>query len=174
MKSRLRDRGAKQATVMLQTNVGRSRDAQDLARATADNIRCDIIDRTRFNGLRFLQINVGKSRASQDLARTTADALDCGIIIISEPNKALTKGQEWHVDERTDVAVYAPNNTLGAATIHKGSGYVIVEIGKINLCACYISPNVSYQQYRSKAVEIASATATMEERQRDVSFGNPQ
>ena len=99
--------------------------------------------------IRIIQANLMRSQNSHDML--TAVAMDklVDIIVASEPNKKCVADGGWIKDKRTDVAVLFVNKRLKVSTIRAEEGYVSIGLKQCQLFACYSSPNINFEEFKS-------------------------
>ncbi|XP_074026223.1 uncharacterized protein [Leptinotarsa decemlineata] len=107
--------------------------------------------------LKVLQSNLGRARDAHDNVQIAVREHQTDILIIAEPNKKIVSTGEWLVDTRSDVALKCINRNVGVQNVRKGAGYIILELQEVAILACYISPNIPLDQYKSEVDEIMNA-----------------
>ncbi|KAK9686493.1 Endonuclease-reverse transcriptase [Popillia japonica] len=127
--------------------------------------------------LKILQTNLGRGRRAHDLAYATAKQSNVDILIVGEPNKKIVDGKKWVTDGSKDVAIlfvnkclvvtnverkkgYLVNKCLVVTNVERKKGYLRVNLGKWDLYCCYISPNISIEEYMKLVDEIANQVKT--------------
>ncbi|KAJ8977860.1 hypothetical protein NQ317_004768 [Molorchus minor] len=122
----------------------------------ADNTKCPhfrklIKDQGKGNKIwrrSVLQTNLGRCRAAHDIAYAVAGEKKADIIIISEPNVKLVSSHNYLVDNRKDVAIQIRNKHVGINRVEKGEGFVKLLFENWHLYGCYVSPNISFQEFK--------------------------
>mgnify|MGYP000164383016 FL=1 len=109
--------------------------------------------------IKILHTNLGRGRAAHDIAYATAKHKEVDILIVCEPNKTLTKQSEWVKDDRMDAAVLFVNKKIIVSGVIRRKGYLLINLGEWDLYCCYISPNISMEEYTDKVKEIAECVS---------------
>lgn len=104
--------------------------------------------------IKILQTNLGRGKNAHSMAQETADQLDIDLVLVSEPNKRISEGFSWIPDLNADVAFNIKNRNLQLASIHKGEGFVVLELENIKIIGAYISPNASEQNFNRIITDI--------------------
>ncbi len=121
-------------TKVLQTNVGRSRAAHDLADIVAA--------KTKMRTMKVLQINLNRRPRSHDLMEAKSLELGVDIIIASEPNMNLIRNDEsWMKDKLLNTGIKIRNRELSLGVTESREGVVMAEINKIKFYSVYIPRN---------------------------------
>ncbi|KAK9731918.1 Endonuclease-reverse transcriptase [Popillia japonica] len=100
--------------------------------------------------MRVLQINVGRAYAAQDLAYAVANQRNIVILVVSVPNKKRVSGDKWLKDCRVDVAVICLTRNLDVLGHKSTEGHLILNLKNMTIICCYISPNISLQEYKNE------------------------
>lgn len=84
------------------------------------------------------------------LASQTVIEKNISVIIISEPTKSLVKNSNmWCTDKLLNVAIKICDRTLSVNKISKHNGFVCVELENFAIYGCYISPNITLQEFNT-------------------------
>lgn len=110
--------------------------------------------------IQILQINLGRARAAHDLTHATARKIEADFIVVSEPNKQISKGNKWIKDINGDAAIYCCNSKVKMKGIRASKGWVKLELEKVDLYSCYISPNINNIDYERILDEIMVEVGT--------------
>lgn len=70
------------------------------------------------------------------------------VLIISEPNIKISQNKGLITDNRSDVAIQLLDKDIGAESIEKGDGYVIIVFNRWQLYGCYVSPNIHISEFK--------------------------
>jgi len=108
----------------------------------------------------ILQINVDRKRAAHDALYSIATRRNADVLVVAEPNKKLSKQQQWYVDERGDAAIAVLNRTIVVKEHGGGKGYVWVDLGGAVLYSCYASPNTTYNVFGQYLWELSESLKT--------------
>lgn len=73
------------------------------------------------------------------------EAID--VAVISEPNRNKMKNQKYHLDKNVDVAIIIYGQNIIVHKNGSGEGFTWVDLGSFVLYGCYISPNITNEQY---------------------------
>ncbi|XP_066261181.1 uncharacterized protein [Euwallacea similis] len=95
--------------------------------------------------LRCLQINLDRKRVATDLLHQVIRERGVDVVLGQEPNKAA--GNE--IRDRCDDAFIWLANHVEAKSIHRGRGFVAVELGWLTLVSAYFSPNKGRAQFEA-------------------------
>ncbi|KAH1028575.1 hypothetical protein HUJ05_001920 [Dendroctonus ponderosae] len=99
---------------------------------------------------RHTSVTSNKTQGHPLLASLTAMELAADIIVASEPNrKLMTENTKWIKDKRTDAAILLVNSKLRLEGVLAGNGVVGLKMQNFNIYGCYISPNVSIEQFNN-------------------------
>lgn len=99
---------------------------------------------------KILQVNLGRSRVAHDLTYVAAIEEKVDIVIIGEPNKQMAKKQGFIMDEEEVVAAHIINKSVGIAKHERGRGYIKLTFGDWSLYGCYISPNITTDEFEER------------------------
>lgn len=97
--------------------------------------------------MEFLQINVDRRRAAHELLFQTATKEGIDLILISEPNKSMSKGKTWYKDVRTDACLINRNSNIKVSEWGCGTGFVWIKVEYLYIFSVYISPNSTDNEY---------------------------
>ncbi|XP_078051412.1 uncharacterized protein LOC144477557 [Augochlora pura] len=99
-------------------------------------------------GLSIIQINLHRCKLAQDLLTQYVLENNIHIAIISEPYRPPT---HWFVDEKGDAAIWVTPPALktqnNIKSLFKDKGLVAIQFNKLEIFSCYISPNISIQNF---------------------------
>lgn len=109
--------------------------------------------------INILQINVGRDKKAQDILYETARKNNIDIIIISEPNKKMTKAQKWITDKSTDTAIIVNNKELNIYDSGNCRGACWIELREIIIYSTYLSPNILMEEYEQILDTISDSLA---------------
>lgn len=104
--------------------------------------------------IKVLQANVGRAYAAHDMAHATAVQMGADILVVGEPNKKRVGGADWITDIRTDVGVLCLNKNLGIGGHTAREGHLVIRFRELNMICCYISPNISMEDYKNETDSI--------------------
>lgn len=110
--------------------------------------------------IKLLQVNVGRSRAATDLALATAQEKEADVLVLIEPNVRKVQGSPWLQDRRCDVAINLLNRNFCQPVCIREDGFVTLKFAEFTLVGCYISPNVSEEEYDRRVYEIMDCVIT--------------
>lgn len=113
--------------------------------------------------IKILQANVGRAYAAHDMAYATAVQQGFDILVLGEPNKRRIEGSNWIKDKRKDVGVLFLNKNLGTVDHTAREGHVIIRFNEFHMICCYISPNISLQEYK-REVDVIMQTSSNKDR----------
>lgn len=88
--------------------------------------------------LRAIQINLNNSRRAHDLLVTTAKSRKVQIALISEPSRS-KGGGSWYEAVDGKAAILVVDNTLPVKQLARGTGYVTILAGRVEMTSCYLS-----------------------------------
>lgn len=91
---------------------------------------------------KFLQINVGRSKDAHALLDAFSRQVETSIILISEPNKKISKDRGYITDQEIDSALVLIDKNIRVSRIISKKGYAGVVTENILMLSVYISPNV--------------------------------
>lgn len=94
---------------------------------------------------RILQVNLNCCKVAQQLLLQTATEKKADIMIICEQNKTLP---HWYADTDGKAAIAMHQAITPEEIGHPGRGYMWVRIRGIRIYSCYVSPNISIDDYR--------------------------
>lgn len=97
--------------------------------------------------IKILQTNLNRCRAAMSLIHQTAIEENVDIIAIAEPNIKLAN--EWIRNETTDVAIKITNGDIKLWDSGSGPGYVWIKTTYLTMYMCYLSPNVTIEEYET-------------------------
>ncbi|XP_072400805.1 uncharacterized protein [Diabrotica undecimpunctata] len=109
---------------------------------------------TRLPRLRVLQTNVNTARLAHDLAVGFAATGDFDVLVAAEPNPTLVRSRGWFVDSLGGVGVFIRNRQLRIHGIESHWGFVNVRFENMSFLCCYISPNITAEEYGRRLDEI--------------------
>lgn len=90
-----------------------------------------------------MQINLGRGRKAHDMMEFLAIHLCTSVILLSQPNKQISRARGYILNEEKDAGIALLDNELRVNKILRGKGFVAVWTEKVLLISVYISPNVS-------------------------------
>ncbi|XP_050561732.1 uncharacterized protein LOC118274342 [Spodoptera frugiperda] len=135
---------------------------------TSQNIPSDVGCTTRcrpsrgnghitFPALRVLQCNLNHCRSAQNLFLQTVAEWSVALAVVAEPY-GLQDHPRWFRDSVDSVAIYWAGGSGGphCCLLDSGQGFVAVEWGPIAVVGCYVSPNISLQEYEAYLDGIAN------------------
>ncbi|XP_026811330.1 uncharacterized protein LOC113552686 [Rhopalosiphum maidis] len=94
---------------------------------------------------RILQVNLNCCKVAQQLLLQTATEKKADVIIICEQNKTLT---HWYSDTDGKAAIATHQAIIPEEIGKPGRGYVWVRIRGIRIYSCYVSPNITMDDYK--------------------------
>lgn len=97
--------------------------------------------------MKILQVNVDRGREAMDLLYKTVEDKNVDIIILAEPNRIKVIKGQWYTERNLDAAIGVVNKQIKIEDTGNGPGFVWVELEKMVIYSCYISPNVNLQIY---------------------------
>lgn len=89
------------------------------------------------------------------MAYSVALKNEVDVVVASEPNKKLIFGSKWFADKDGDVAILLINRQIVVKKIYKGPGMVVLQLEKVAVVGCYISPNITMKVYNLKIDELS-------------------
>lgn len=84
---------------------------------------------------------------AQDLLWETVSRHGIQLVMISEPNKRIASYKPWFLDSKLDAGIIVIDPKLKVTETGKGDGFVWVRITGVTIFSCYISPNISFEEY---------------------------
>ena len=91
------------------------------------------------------------------MAYATAKQKHVDLLVVGEPNKKRVCGDEWIKDSRVDVAILLLTRNLEVSGHNVKEGHLVLNLKNLKVVCCYISPNISMQEYK-KAVDMIMNT----------------
>lgn len=101
-------------------------------------------------GIKVLQTNLGRARMPHDLAYALATKRNFDILVVGEPNKRIIQNAQWIKDKREDVAMLFLNKSISVREVTSAEGHVRVQISDCHIYCCYLSPNIGFEDFRTK------------------------
>lgn len=101
--------------------------------------------------IKFLQINTDTRKKAHDLMTATTKQLDIDFCLLGEPNPTRTREWEGHTDAKVRVC----NQSLYTPATGNGTGFSWVELNKIIVMSCYVSPNSGFDYMETVLDEIS-------------------
>lgn len=107
--------------------------------------------------IKVLQVNLGRGRTAHDMVYTTAREKDIDIVLISEPNIKISLSQNYILDNKQNVAMYIRNKNVGIHGFSVGDGYICLRWEKWCMYACYCSPNIPIEDFKTYIDDLANS-----------------
>lgn len=99
--------------------------------------------------INFLQINLAKSPEAHALAEVTIRNSKVDIVLVSEANKRyISENEGWFKDSKSITAIKVFNKSMKVYDWGIGKGFVWIVIDDIQIFSCYVSPNVSLNEFK--------------------------
>lgn len=120
-------------------------------RSTAAQTRAAIIE-TNPRKNKILQVNVDRGKGAWDLLRHYAQSNEIDIALIAEPNKRAVSKEPWFRDKNSDAGIRVYNTNILVYDTNSNmedEGFVWVELKDMVLYSCYVSPNISREEYEA-------------------------
>ncbi|KAJ3617048.1 hypothetical protein MTP99_009149, partial [Tenebrio molitor] len=144
---------------VLQGNLNRSKNVHDVLqqlrlRGGADQQPPRTTAQGGRNNFRVLQLNTNRSRVVHELLDQLMRERGASILLISEPNTRLLRAPGWLKDDLEDVAIMLRGVQM--RKWGKGRGFVWVEVTSYVVFSCYISPNITAEEYERQLDDLAN------------------
>lgn len=94
---------------------------------------------------RIIQVNLNRCKAAQHLLLQTATEKKADVMIISEQNKTLP---HWYSDTDGKSAIAMHQAITPEEVGNPGQGYAWVRVQGIRIYSCYVSPNITMDDFR--------------------------
>ncbi|KAI5723445.1 hypothetical protein M8J76_006122 [Diaphorina citri] len=69
------------------------------------------------------------------------------ILLVQEPTRSRVTGPTWLIDKQKDAAIKKLNSNINFHNIWAGDGFVMTELVNFILYSCYVSPNISVDNF---------------------------
>lgn len=110
---------------------------------------------------RIVQINVNHCRSAQDLAVQRMFEVSAGVLCISEPYLVPPR-ENWVSDLLGSAAIYGDlQKCVNFKAIARGNGFVAAMVSTTILYSCYISPNVSLEDFEIFLRDVGDSIAQL-------------